>query len=209
MAGIIRRRVARRIAVAWRTTSEPAVRIAGPFLIQLIGGVYRQVRLTVPALTAAGMDFTDISASLTRVRAPLRRLLAGDGIVIAELSASLAIPFAALNKRLPAGFALRRYRRQLQIYSPLVALPVDATVAIDADLRHISVTPRLAGMPSLVGFRIDLPAMPRDVTITSITVTDATLLVNVAGSDVRLAPAHTNGRATTSLVRRMRPWRAE
>lgn len=186
-AGLVRRRVARQIAVAWRTTSEPTVRIAGPFLIQFIGGIYRQVRLTVPALTAAGMDFTDVSASLTRVRAPLRRLLAGDGIVITELSASLTIPFPALNKRLPAGFALRQHRRQLQIYSPLVTLPVDATVAIDADLRHISFTPRLAGFPSLVGFRIDLPAMPKDVTITAITVTDATLLVNVAGRDVRLA----------------------
>ena len=208
-AGIARRQVAQRIAAAWRTTATPGVRIVGPFLIQLIGGVYRNVRLTVPAVTAAGVDFTDISASLTRVRAPIGRLLAGGGIVITELSASVAIPFTALNKRLPAGFALRRHRDELQIFSPLVAWPVDATVAIDPDLRHIAVTPRLARVPSLVGFRIDLPAMPPEVTITSIAVTDTTLLVDVAGRDVRLAPAPTAGRPATSQVRRMRPWRAE
>ena len=208
-ARIARRRVAQRLAAAWHTTAAPDVRVGGPFLIQLICGVYRNVRLTVPAVTAAGVDFTDISASLRRVRAPIGRLLAGSGIVITELSASFAIPFTALNRRLPGGFALRRHRDELQIFSPLVAWPVDATVAIDPDLRHIAVTPRLARVPSLVGFRIDLPAMPPEVTITSITVTDTTLLVDVAGRDVRLGRADTAGRPAASQVRRMRSRRAE
>ncbi len=185
-AAFARRRVSGIIAAAWRTPSAPEVHIRGPFLLQLIGGVYRQVRLAVPALAAGGMDFTDLDASLIAVRAPIRRLLAGDGIVITELRARFAIDYPTLSKRLPPGFALRRHRGELQIYSPALALPVAGTVAIDADLRHISVTPRVAGVPSLVGLRVDLPAMPPEVTISSITMTDSALAVSVAGRDVRL-----------------------
>src|SRR5215472_6995434 len=83
-ATIARRRVARLIAAAWRTTSAPDIRVTGPFLVQLVSGVYRQVKLTVPAFTAAGMELTDLVASLRGVRAPITRLLAGDGIVVTE-----------------------------------------------------------------------------------------------------------------------------
>ena len=192
-ARIVRHRVARLIAAAWRTTSPPEVRVTGPFLVQLVSGVYRKVRLTVPGFTAAGMDLTDLVASLSSVRAPISRLLAGDGVVVTELSASFAIPLAALNKRLPPGVALRWRRGELQIYSPLIAMPVAGTVAIDTDRRHISVTPRVAGVPSLVGVRVDLPTLPQEVTITSITVAQAALTVSVAGHNVRLAGAKQSG----------------
>ena len=81
-ARIVRRRVALLIAAAWRTPSTPELRVTGPFLVQLVRGVYRKVRLTVPAFSAAGMDLTDLVASLSRVRAPISRLLAGDGVVV-------------------------------------------------------------------------------------------------------------------------------
>ena len=210
-ASITRHRVARLIGAAWHTPSAPDVRISGPFLVHLVVGVFRQVELSLPAFTAGGMDLLDLKASLTAVRAPMRRLLARDGLIIGEVSASFAIPFAALNKLVPAGFAVRRHRRELEIYSPMLALPVAGTVEIDADLRHIRVTPRVAGVPSLVGFQVDLPALPPLVSIASITVTDTALALSVTGQQVPIAAAKrakTNPRAT-SRAGWMRPWRAD
>ncbi len=203
-ASITRHRVARLIGAAWHTPSAPDVRISGPFLVHLVVGVFRQVELSLPAFTAGGMDLLDLKASLTAVRAPMRRLLARDGLIIGEVSASFAIPFAALNKLVPAGFAVRRHRRELEIYSPMLALPVAGTVEIDADLRHIRVTPRVAGVPSL-------PALPPLVSIASITVTDTALALSVTGQQVPIAAAKrakTNPRAT-SRAGWMRPWRAD
>jgi hypothetical protein len=208
-AAIARNRVARLIANAWRATSVPDLRIGGgPFLLQLLGGVYRRVRLTWPAFTAAGMDFRGLDATLTGVRAPVTRLMTGGGLVVGEIAATFAIPFATLDDRLPPGFALRRHRQELQIHGSVLAVPVSGIVEINASKRQIVVTPRVAGLPSLVGFRVELPAMPQEVTIISVTVTDTALAVGVAGREVRLA-ARAAGGATTDRVRRMRPWRAE
>jgi hypothetical protein len=208
-ATIMRKRVARLIASAWRTTTAPELRIGGgPFLIQLIGGVYRRVRLTWPAFTAGGMDFRGLDATLRDVRAPVARLLAGDGLVAGEISATFAIPFATLNGRLPPGFALRRHRQELQIHGTMLAVPVSGVVEINAERRQIVVTPRIAGVPSLVGFRIEFPAMPQEVTIISVIVTDTALAVGVAGREVSIA-ARAGDRATTGEARRMRPWRTE
>lgn len=185
-AWLVQRRVAGLIATAWRAVAAPDVRIGGPFLIQFIFGRYRQVRLGVPAFTAGGVRFGGLDASLARVRAPVRSLMAGRGIVAGEITATVAIPFSAFSERLPPGFALRRRGHELTVHGWALAVPVTGTVEISADLRRISVNPRVAGIPSLVGFRIELPAMPQAVEITSISVADTALRVTLAGRDVHL-----------------------
>lgn len=200
-ATVARRRVAGLIAAAWRTVRGPDVRIAGSFLIQLIVGSYRRVGLTVPAFTAGGMEFAGLEAELTAVRAPVRDLLAGRGLVIGEVAATVAISFAALSSRLPPGFAFRRHGHELRIHGWALAVPVWGTVEISADLRRISISPRIAGIPSLVGFRIELPAMPHEVTITAIRVAQEALTVTLIGRDVRIATAGTVDNAAVSQVR--------
>jgi uncharacterized membrane protein len=201
-ATVARRRAAGLIAAAWRTAQAPDVRIAGSFLIQLIAGSYRRVGLTVPAFTAGGMEFDGLEAELTAVRAPARDLLAGRGLVFGEVAVTVAIPFSALSSRLPPGFAFRQHGQELRIHGWALAVPVSGTVEISADLRRISVNPRIAGIPSLVGFRIELPAMPHEVTITAIRVTEAALTVTLTGRDVRIAAAGTVDSATVSQVNR-------
>lgn len=201
-AWIARRRVAELIGTAWRATAAPRLRIGGPFLIQFIGGRYREVRLGVGAFTAGGVAFSGLDATLANVRAPVRGLLAGRGLVAGVITATVAIPFSALNERLPPGFALRRRGSELAVHGWALAVPVTGTVEISADLRRISVNPRVAGIPSLVGFRIELPAMPQAVEITSISVADTALTVAMAGRDVRIAAAGTVDRGTVGQVRR-------
>lgn len=201
-AWIARRRVAGLIGAAWRAAAAPDVRIGGPFLIQFARGRYRQVRLSVPAFTASGVEFGGLDASLTGVRAPVRGLLAGHGFVVGDVRATVAIPFSALGDRLPPGFALRRRGRELAVHGWVLAVPVTGTLEISADLRSILVNPRVAGIRSLVGFRIELPAMPQAVEITSISVADTALTVTMAGRDVHLAAAGTVDRGAVGQVRR-------
>lgn len=199
---VARRRAARLIAGAWRTARVPDVRIGGPFLVQLLAGSYRQVRLTIPAFTVGAIEFAGLEAALTGVRATVRGLLAGRGLVAGEVTAAVAIPFATLSERLPPGFAFRRHGQDLRIHGWALAVPVSGTVEISADLRRISVSPRIAGIPSLVGFRIDLPPLPHEVTITAISVTDSALTVSLAGRDVRIAAAGTVDQAAVDQARR-------
>lgn len=201
-ARIARRRVAELIRTAWRVAAAPDVRIGGPFLFQFIRGRYQRVRLRVPGFTAGGMEFSGLDASLAKVRAPLRGLRAGHGLVAGDIRATVAIPFAALSERLPPGFTLRRRGHELALHGWALAVPVSGTVEISADLRWISVNPRVAGIPSLVGFRIELPAMPQAVQITSISVADAGLTVTMAGREVHLAVAATVDRGVVGQVRR-------
>ncbi|HYK34146.1 MAG TPA: DUF2993 domain-containing protein [Streptosporangiaceae bacterium] len=201
-AWIARRRVGELIGTAWRAAAVPEVRIGGPFLIQFIGGRYREVRLSVSAFTAGGLEFGGLDATLARVRAPVRGLLAGRGFVAGEIAATVAIPFSALSERLPPGFAFRRRGADLTVHGWALAVPVTGTVEISADMRRISVNPRVAGIPSLVGFRIELPAMPQAVEITSISVADAALTVTMAGRDVHIGAAGSVDRGAVDQVRR-------
>jgi hypothetical protein len=201
-ARIARRRVAELIGAAWSTAAAPDVRIGGPFLPQLIAGRYRQVSLSVPGFTAGGFAFGGLHASLIRVQAPMRGLLAGRGLVVGEMTATVAIPFSSLSERLPPGFAVRRDGAELAVHGWALAVPVTGTVEISADLRRVLVNPRVAGIPSLVGFRVELPAMPAAVEITSISVADSAVTVAMGGHDVRLSAAGAVDRGAVGQVRR-------
>lgn len=203
-ARIVRRRVGGLIGAAWSSAGAPDVRIGGPFLIQFVSGRYRRVGLRLAAFAAGGVEFGGLDAALVKVRAPVRGLLAGHGFVAGEIRATVSIPFSALSERLPPGFALRRRGAELAVHGWALAMPVTGTVEISADLRRISVNPRVAGIPSLVGFRIELPAMPAGVEITSIGVGDSALTVTLAGRDVHLAAAGTVDRGPVDQVRRAR-----
>ncbi|HUZ52921.1 MAG TPA: DUF2993 domain-containing protein [Streptosporangiaceae bacterium] len=183
------RRVARHLTTLLSATSAPVVRIAGaPFLTQLLSGVYRQVDVTVAAFRAGGMEFRGLTARLSRVRAPLRLLLAGRGLVAGEVSAMATIPLSAIGDRLPPGLIVRRQGTELAVSGLVLLMPVSGTLAIRADRQRISVVPKVLGVPSLVGFVIALPGLPARLTIDTLDVTDAGLEITMRGENIDLGP---------------------
>ncbi len=188
LASAVVRRVRGRIGAVSHAESPPVVRIGGtPFLTQLIAGRYRDVEVSLAAFTAGGMDFTRLEARLSQVRAPLPRLLAGDGVTVGRFTAEATIPLSALDGRLPPGLALRLAGGELLVVSSILPMPVAGVLTVTADAHQISLTPTVLGVPSLVGFTITLPPMPPRLAIDSVEVSGDGLRVHVSGDDVILA----------------------
>ena len=185
------RRVARHLTDRLGATSAPVVRIAGaPFLTQLLSGVYRQIDLAAGPCQTGGMELLGLTASLSRVRAPLRLLTTdgGRGVVAGQVRAVATFPLSAVGDRLPPGLILRRQGAELAVSGFVLLMPVSGTLAIRADRQRICVVPKVLGVPSLVGFVIALPGLPSRLTIDTLDVTDAGLEVTMRGEDVDLGP---------------------
>jgi hypothetical protein len=188
LAALAERQVARRLAAVSDASSAPSVRVAGaPFVTQLFGGRYREVDIRLAGFTAGGLEFAGLTARLTRVRAPLGTLLSGGGLIASEMTATAIVPFCALARRLPEGLTLQPHGGDLRISGLVLRMPVSGTLGIRAEPRQISLIPKVVGVPALVGFVIGLPAMPPELTIRSVRVTEAGLEVWVRGDDVRIA----------------------
>ena len=164
-----------------------------PFVTQLLGGRYREVQVTLSAFTVGGLDFASLTATLSAVRAPLGTLLSGGGFIAGQMAATATVPFRALAERLPPGLTIRPHGDDLRISGSIMRMPVSGILGISAEPRQISLTPKVAGVPALVGFVIALPAMPSQLTIRSVRVTGVGLEVSVLGNDVVL-----DGRLATS-----------
>jgi hypothetical protein len=207
LALIAVRRVARHLTERLGATSAPVVRIAGvPFLTQLLSGVYRQIDLAAGPCQTGGMELLGLTASLSRVRAPLRLLATargpagargttargpadgGRGLVAGEVRAVATFPLSAVGDRLPPGLILRRQGTELAVSGFVLLMPVSGTLAIRADRQRICVVPKVLGVPSLVGFVIALPGLPPRLTIDTLDVTDTGLEVTMRGEDVDLGP---------------------
>jgi hypothetical protein len=184
------RRVSRIIGTAFSAASPALVSIGGGlFLPQMLSGVYRRAEVTLTAFSAGGVEFSGINARLTGVRAPLRHLVRGGTVVADHVTATVALPLSALRSRLPPGLTLRRQGDGLAVVAALPT-PVSGVLAITADARHIVITPRVLGIPSLVGFAIALASMPPELAIDDVVVTDAGLEVSICGQNVALAAQH-------------------
>jgi hypothetical protein len=201
LAMIAVRRVSRHLSTRLHATSAPAVRIAGAsFLTQALSGVYRQVDVTVTACRAGGLEFLGLTASLSRVRAPLRLLVASRGVVASramvasrglvagQVRAMATIPLSAIGDRLPPGLILRRQGAELAVSGFVLLMPVSGSLAIRADRQRICVLPKVLGVPSLVGFVIALRGLPPGLTIDTVDVTDAGLEITIRGEDIELGP---------------------
>jgi hypothetical protein len=184
------RRIVRGVALSSQASAVPLIRIAGPvFLTQLLAGVYREVEVTLGTCTLGGVDFVGLSAQLMQVRAPIRQLLAGQPMTAGQLTATGTIPYSVLSSRLPPGLTVRPRGEDLRISGTILGVPGLGIVGVSADGEKICITPKLVGLPSLVGFVIELPAMPPHVRITSVRVTGGGLEVAVHGAGVPLASA--------------------
>lgn len=186
LAAVAVRQVGRRIKLASHASAVPKVRfVRGPFLPQLLAGVYRDIDVTIGAFSAGGIDFSGMTARLSEVRVPLRRVLTG-GVLASQITATATIPFSVLGGRLPPGLTLRQQGDDMRVSGTVLRVPVFGTLGIRADREKISVTPKVIGVPALVGFAIGLPALPPEVKITSVRVTGGGLDLTVRGTAVRL-----------------------
>jgi hypothetical protein len=187
LAVLVGRTAGRRLAAALGGGSGAAVRItSAPFLTQLAAGVYRNIEVSAAVFTAGGIEFRGLSARLSQVHAPMRRLLARRGLVAGKVTAIMTIPLSLIADRLPRGLELRRNGADLAISGWAMLVPVSGTLAVTADGQRISVVPRMLGVPSLVGFAVALPGLPRELCITDIRVSDGGLEVTVSGDNVNL-----------------------
>ena len=190
LASAAARRVAARIGSASRAGVAPAVRFGGVvFATQLAAGRYRQVDVELAGFVAGGVEFAGLTARLTEVNAPLRRLRSGGAVTAGRVAATVTIPLAAVAGRLPPGFALRKQGAELAVVGSAVPGPVSGVLRLAADARKVTVTPAVFGIPSLVGFEIALPPLPAGLAVGSVTVVDAGLEISLGGSDVSMGGA--------------------
>jgi len=103
------------------------------------------------------------------------------------VTATATIPFYALTERLPPGLIVQSHGSDLRISGSIWRMPVTGTLAVRAEPRQIALTPKVVGVPALVGFVIGLPAMPPQLTIRSVRISGAGLEVSVQGSGVSFA----------------------
>jgi hypothetical protein len=188
LAAVAGRRAGRRLAAVLGSGSGALVRItSAPFLTQLAAGLYREIEVTAAAFTAGGIEFRELSARLSQVHAPARRL-ARRGVVAGQVTAIMTIPLSVIADRLPRGLELRRRGADLAISGWALLMPVSGTLAVTADGQRISVVPRVLGVPSLVGFVVALPGLPPQLCIQALQVTETGLEVTVSGDNVNLVP---------------------
>ncbi len=88
LAAVVGRGAGRRLAAVLGNGSGAEVRItSAPFLTQLAAGVYREIEVTAGAFTVGGLEFRGLSARLSQVHAPVRRLLGRRGLVAGQVTA--------------------------------------------------------------------------------------------------------------------------
>ena len=189
LAVIAVRRVSWSVAALTGPGHPAVVRFAGAaFLPQLLGGVYREIEVRVAACMAGGIELRALTVRLCLVRAPIRLLLRGRGLVAGQVSGQATIPFSVIASRLPPGLEVHRHGEQLRVRGTVLRLPVFGRLAVTSDGQRISVVPSAPGVPSLVGFVLAVPGLPHELTIDAVRVTDVGLEITISGDEVKLTP---------------------
>ena len=181
------RAASRRMALRLGEAAAPHLRVHGwPFVTQAAAGRYREIEVTAISVTAGGIELRGLHGRLTGVRAPLRPLLAGAGLVAGELTATAAIPLTQIADRLPPGLMLRRQGGELQVSGMVLLMPVTGTLALRPDGQRIAVVPKVLGLPSLVGFVIPLRGLPTGLAIDSLRLGERGVELTLRGENVRI-----------------------
>ncbi len=189
LAAAAARAASRRVALRLGAAAVPHVRVHGwPFVTQAAAGSYREIEVTAISMMAGGVELRELRGRLTAVRAPLRPLLAGAGLVAGELTATAAIPLTQIADRLPPGLMLRRQGSELRVSGMALLKPVTGTLALRPDGQRIAVAPKVLGLPSLVGFVIPLRGLPAGLTIDSLRLGDGGVELSLRGVNIRIGP---------------------
>jgi LmeA-like phospholipid-binding len=161
---VAQRRIASRVAAAYRLADAPAVTITGfPFLTQVAAGLYRQVDVAMGSVDRGNVQVGDLSVRFTGVRAPLRQLL-GNGrpdVRADHATATGVLPFEVLQRRLPPGITISPDGEHVRLTGNLgfqgLQVPVSAGMSVHVTSDAIEMSPRdlkvgiSPAVPSLVG----------------------------------------------------------
>lgn len=190
-AAVFRRRLADVIRRSTRAASRPAVKLArAPFLPQFLTGRIGGVDVRLAEFTVGGLEFRGARASLRQVRLSRRPRAPGRpraAVRAGHAAATAIIGYSAIAARLPPGLRVRPGAGDLRLTGTIMRLPVAGTISVRIEREQIMFTPKVIGVPSLVGFAIRLPGLPTGVELTSARVTEDGLEVTARGARVVLS----------------------
>ena len=198
--------VASRVAEQGRLAGEPAVDITGfPFLTQALAGSYDDVRISLTAEELGQPAGTSADISLQGVQLPLSDVVGGDvtQIPVDRVDGQASVPYGLLAEQLGGNTTLTREGDGLRITKTVEVLgqsiPLTAAGTVDLDGQDLVVTVDSAAgagidvpdflleqAQDLLDFRYTLPALPFDLQLTGLQVTDTGVDVTVAATDVVL-----------------------
>lgn len=184
------RKVAGRLAAACGLVGRPAVTLQGfPFLTQLVAGRYHEVHVVLSSVAQAGVQFQNLRARFSGVRAPLSGLVgvAPTTITATDATATALVPFGSLRQRLPAGLTLSAASGKLRLLGNLgyqgFQVPVSAGVSFRVTPDAIEFSPRdvclggafsvPAGLLAMLAFALPMHDLPMRLKVTSVQVTEA------------------------------------
>lgn len=207
VAGVVERQVASRLQTELASVETPDISVDGfPFLTQAVAGDLSAVHVvadginTAPGQPDGAVQVTHTDLRLTDVRSPdwYKTVSAGSVEGTAELG------YAAISGL--AGFGVAyggEGRVQVKVEQTVLGVSVDATVtgalSVDQAAQTLTITDpqvSVAGVPvpntvtraivAIVVKPIPLAGIPLDLKISSITPTEANVVVGITGSDIQL-----------------------
>jgi hypothetical protein len=204
------RAVSLRLQHSLKTATAPGITFAGvPFLTQAVQGRYQQVHVALSDVPSNnGLVVGRIDATLDGVHAPLNQVLSADvtSLPVDRAEATALVTFGALeasaNARL-SGQGVRVTLRRTSastvgatasLTTALGALTVSGQLRLSVSGGRVQVTldsTSLVGIPPVlrdlaarqIGGSVVAPALPFQLSIRSVTITDAGLQLTATGSD--------------------------
>lgn len=189
-------------------SGTPDVDVRGfPFLTQALDGRYEDVRISLTADELGQPAGTDADVRLTGVHLPLSAVLSGDvrEVPVERVEGTATLSYALLSAELggdstigPDGGGLR-VTRTVELLGYTLPLTASGTVSLDGDELVIDVQEATGAGVELPGFLVDeasdlldlryqVPALPFELRLTSVTPAADGVVVEVEADDTVLAP---------------------
>lgn len=196
--------VARRAQVAADLETRPKVEIRGfPFVTQAVRGVYDRIDVSLPTVERGEIRLEHLVVRLRDVHAPLAQMLREDGSVSVRADSARArvvVPYAVLERRLPAGVNLTARGGRLRLVGEVRVLGVrrDASALVDvhragtgfvfeATRVRVGGTPAPALLSDRLSFSIDVGELPFGLKMTRVEETRKGVAIAAVASDILLS----------------------
>jgi hypothetical protein len=205
-AGYAEDRVGRELAERGGLQGSPDVEFGGfPFLTQLIGGRYDEVRISLTAAELGQPEGTRADVLLHGVQLPLSSVLSGSvgEVPVDRIDGTATLSYELLSAQLGGDTALRRegdglrITRTVQVAGMTLPLTATGTLALDGDevvidVEHASgVGVDVPGflvqqVSDLLDLRYEIPPLPFGLQVTSVRPADDGVEVTAEATDTVL-----------------------
>lgn len=181
---------------------RPAVEIGGfPFLTQALGGRYRDLRLSAPAVREAGVALADVDVRLTGAHVPLSAVLRGTvgSVPVDGLRVQALLPYDALAARAGGGVRLAadpagvRVSGTVRVLGQRLPATAVASLAVrDGQLVLTAGQVQAAGVsvpvPGALDVQVPVPELPYGVQLTGATAGPRGVTVTGSATGTVLTP---------------------